>query len=61
MTVRELIAQLQTCPPDVNVYVPDSRSQTAEIAQSVETLVHIDTASLGVNIPDDVVIIPWHD
>ena len=60
MTVQEIRDALALFPPDANVYVPDIRDGTAQIAQSVCPLVHLNGIT-GVTIPDDVTIVPWTD
>lgn len=58
VTVGEVIEALFEFPLDLNVYIPDSRDGTAQIAQQVCGLVHLNGIE-GVNIPDDVTITPW--
>jgi hypothetical protein len=58
MTVQEVRDALAAFPPDANVYVPDIRDGTVQIVQEVGTLVHLNGIE-GVNIPDDVYLIPW--
>lgn len=61
MTVKEVILALQQYSPEQNVYVPDSRDNTAQIAKSVSLLEHLNLPE-GISIPDDVTITPWtHD
>ena len=61
MTVQEVYDALAQYPPDANVYVPDSRDGTAQIAKLVGPLRHVGEGIPGVRIPDDVYIIPWTD
>jgi len=58
MTVQEIRDALASFPPDANVYVPDLRDGTVQIAQQVSTLIHLNGID-GVAIPDDVTITPW--
>ena len=58
MTVGELIDALKGFPLDLNVYVPDTRDGTAQIARGVDWMQHVNLPD-GVSIPDDVCITPW--
>ncbi len=60
MTVAEVIAALSTFEQSANVYVPDIRDGTAQIAKNVNGLVHTECPD-GISIPPDVCIIPWTD
>lgn len=60
MTVGDVIEALMHHELDVNVYVGDTRDGTAQIAQSVAILEHLEGIP-GVKIPDDVCILPWAD
>jgi len=60
MTVAEVIEALAAFDQGANVYVPDIRDGTAQIAKNVSGLVHTECPE-GVTIPNDVCLIPWTD
>jgi len=57
MTVTETIAALSMFDGQMTVYVPDPDG-TAQIAQKVCLLLHMNIPIEGISIPPDVVIIP---
>lgn len=59
VTVKEVIAELQKFPQELNVYVPSDDGRV-DIAKSIHQLVHLNLPE-GIVIPDDVVISPWTD
>lgn len=57
MTVRELIAELQTRDPDARVWIPKSTNGQAGLTKFVCQYVHTNVVDEAA-IPDDILLLP---